>query len=148
MPRCSAPLALYPDPLAAPEPTADVEQLAALIAGAPDDVSPLVVLDGPSIVERLACLAELVAREVHPRLHVLVPCDHATARRLLLGERGRARIDERQRSDRLSSVQYLKFDTRGRVPRAIGCDLPALTIEAELARETRDALAADLGGDA
>jgi hypothetical protein len=64
------------------------------------------------------------------------------------GERVRARVDERQRSDRLSAVQYLKFDTQGRVPRAVGCDLPELVLEAELAPETHAALAADLAEDA
>src|SRR5207248_6932554 len=43
------------------------------------------------------------------------------------GTRIAARFDERQRGDgRLSSVQYLKFKTRGAVPVAIGVDLDDL----------------------
>jgi hypothetical protein len=46
--------------------------------------------------------------------------------------------------DRISSVQYLKFALGGRVPAAIGCDLPALTAETPLSQAQRDALVADL----
>jgi Protein of unknown function (DUF3501) len=46
--------------------------------------------------------------------------------------------------DRLSSVQYLKFDTDGEVPVAIGCDLPQLREEAALSEGQRQALAQDL----
>jgi hypothetical protein len=56
-----------------------------------------------------------------------------------------ARFDPRQvGSDRLSSVQYLKFDVKGRVPVAVGSVLPALTVETALDEEQRAALAADL----
>ncbi len=65
------------------------------------------------------------------------------------GEKVRATFDPRQvGTDRLSSVQYLKFDVRGRTPVAAGCDLPQLRAETPLAREQRDALAADLASDA
>ncbi len=65
------------------------------------------------------------------------------------GERVRATYDERQvGADRLSSVQYLKFDVRGRVPVAVGCDLPQLTGETTLDAEQRQAVAADLASDA
>jgi hypothetical protein len=65
------------------------------------------------------------------------------------GERVRATFDERQvGADRLSSVQYLKFDVRGETPVAVGTDLPALTGRTELTPEQRDALAHDLRGDA
>lgn len=61
------------------------------------------------------------------------------------GRRVGATYDDRQvGSDRLSSVQYLKFDTRGEVPVAIGTDLPALKLEARLTAEQQAALAADL----
>ena len=54
-------------------------------------------------------------------------------------------FDERQRGDgRLSSVQYLKFNTRGVVPVAAGVDLPDLTAETRLTDEQREALRADL----
>jgi hypothetical protein len=65
------------------------------------------------------------------------------------GEKVRATFDPRQvGTDRLSSVQYLKFDVRGRTPVAAGCDLPQLRVETPLAPEQRDALAADLASDA
>lgn len=46
--------------------------------------------------------------------------------------------------DRLSAVQYLKFDTRGQVPVAVGCDLPEYTAETTLDAEQRQALSDDL----
>lgn len=68
--------------------------------------------------------------------------------RLEDGERVRASFDERQRDaereGRLSSVQYLKFDTGGRVPVAVGADLAALAVEGELDAAQRAALAEDL----
>jgi hypothetical protein len=60
-----------------------------------------------------------------------------------------ARFDPRQvGTDRLSSVQYLKFDVGGRTPVAVGSALPALAVETPLDAEQRAALAADLAGDA
>jgi hypothetical protein len=65
------------------------------------------------------------------------------------GTKVRARYDARQvGEDRLSSVQYLKFDVRGRVPVALGADLPALTGETPLTAEQREALQQDLASDA
>jgi len=46
--------------------------------------------------------------------------------------------------DRLSAVQYLKFDLKGRPPVAIGSDYDALKVEAALSPEQRAALRADL----
>lgn len=61
------------------------------------------------------------------------------------GKKVFATTDERQRgTDRLSSVQYLKFATRGEVPVAIGCDLPELAAETRLTPEQRAALREDL----
>ena len=63
------------------------------------------------------------------------------------GAKVRATYDPRQvGADRLSSVQYLKFDVKGRVPVAVGSDLPALAVEAALTAAQRDALRKDLGG--
>jgi hypothetical protein len=63
------------------------------------------------------------------------------------GEKARARFDARQvGEDRLSSVQYLKFDVHGVAPVALGADLPGLTVEAALAPDQREALASDLRG--
>jgi hypothetical protein len=57
----------------------------------------------------------------------------------------RPRVDAGQRDDeRLSSVQYLKFPVGGRVPVAVGIDLPAIAAETRLSDEQRAALAADL----
>ncbi len=65
------------------------------------------------------------------------------------GTKVRPRFDERQvGTDRLSSVQYLKFDVGGRTPVAVGSDLPALTVETALDPEQRKALAEDLASDA
>lgn len=62
------------------------------------------------------------------------------------GTRVRATSDERQvGEDRLSSVQYLKFDVKGRVPVAAGSDLPAHTLEVALSAEQQAALRQDLG---
>jgi Protein of unknown function (DUF3501) len=56
-----------------------------------------------------------------------------------------ATFDERQvGDDRLSSVQYLKFATSGRVPIAVGCDHPLLQETAALTSAQREALASDL----
>jgi len=61
------------------------------------------------------------------------------------GKKSRAKFDPRQvGEDRLSSVQYLKFDTGKKAPIAIGVDHPALAAEVELTSEQRAALAADL----
>jgi hypothetical protein len=61
------------------------------------------------------------------------------------GERVYATFDARQiGEERLSSVQYIKFPTRGRVPVAVGCDLQSFTVETKLAPDQRAALASDL----
>ena len=61
------------------------------------------------------------------------------------GRRVYATFDERQRgSDRLSSVQYLKFATGGETPAALGSDLPGLAVEVLLTKEQRAALTLDL----
>ena len=65
------------------------------------------------------------------------------------GTKVRARFDERQvAEDRLSSVQYLKFDVQGRTPLAAGSDLPALVVESPLSAEQQAALRQDLASDA
>jgi hypothetical protein len=61
------------------------------------------------------------------------------------GEKVYATFDRRQvGEDRLSSVQYLKFATSGRVPVAIGSDHPLLRATTRLSEEQRAALASDL----
>ena len=61
------------------------------------------------------------------------------------GSRIRASFDERQIGDsRLSSVQYIKFDTGGKTPVAIGSDLPLLKAETTFTAEQQKALSEDL----
>jgi hypothetical protein len=63
------------------------------------------------------------------------------------GRRVKATFDPRQvGEDRLSSVQYLKFDTGGELPVALGADHPRLKAEVELTPEQREALGTDLRG--
>jgi hypothetical protein len=63
------------------------------------------------------------------------------------GRKVRATFDPRQvGTDRLSSVQYLKFDVKGEVPVAIGVDFPSLTAETALTADQREALRQDLSG--
>ena len=63
------------------------------------------------------------------------------------GERVYAEWDKRQIDDeKLSSVQYLKFDTSGRTPKGIGVDHPELQYEIDLSEEQRGALNHDLQG--
>ena len=57
----------------------------------------------------------------------------------------RASFDERQIGDaRLSSVQYIKFNTGGKTPVAIGSDLPLLKAETALTADQKKALSEDL----
>ena len=57
----------------------------------------------------------------------------------------RASFDERQIGDsRLSSVQYIKFNTGGKTPAAIGSDLPLLEAETALTADQKKALKEDL----
>ena len=67
--------------------------------------------------------------------------------RLADGETVSAQYDARQvGTDRVSSVQYLKFDTGGRAPVAIGSSLddPDVGLEVALSDEQKAALVADL----
>lgn len=60
------------------------------------------------------------------------------------GSREYATFDGRQVSDgKVSSVQYIMFKVGDRVPVALGCDLPALQVEADLNEEQRQALLSD-----
>ena len=73
---------------------------------------------------------------------------HHVYARLEDGTRVRPTFDPRQvGTERVSSVQYLKFPVGGRVPVAIGIDLPAIAADATLTAEQRRALDADLAGD-
>lgn len=64
------------------------------------------------------------------------------------GTRAGAKYDRRQvGEERLSSVQYLKFQVGHKAPVAIGSDLPELTVRAVLSDEQRDALQTDLDAE-
>ncbi len=107
------------------------------------------LLGGPGElgVSLLIELAEPAERDVKLREWLALP-GHLYLK-LASGEKVRPRFDGRQiGEDRLSSVQYLKFDVKGQAPVAVGCDLPGLTLEAELAPAQRAALEADLRSDA
>lgn len=105
---------------------------------------------------------ELLGGEGELGCTLLIEIDDATQRDVLLrrwldlpkhlyaeladGTRVRPTYDERQvGDDRVSSVQYLKFDVGGQVPVALGSDLPELRLRQELTAVQWDALAADLG---
>jgi hypothetical protein len=61
------------------------------------------------------------------------------------GEQAKAIYDERQiGEDRLSSVQYLKFNCGDHKPIGIGISHPALEVEQDLTSDQKEALAADL----
>ena len=68
--------------------------------------------------------------------------------RFAAGTRVSPTFDARQvGTERVSPVQYLKFPLRGRVPVALGIDLPAIATETELTPEQHRALEADLASD-
>ena len=85
------------------------------------------------------------ARERAEKLARWLTLPESVYLRLADGRRVRPRVDERQRDGaRISSVHYLRFDVRGEVPVAAGCDLPELAAEAALDDAQRGALAEDL----
>ena len=56
-----------------------------------------------------------------------------------------ATFDKRQIGDgRLSSVQYIKFNTEGKIPLAIGSDYPLFKMETFLTPKQKKALSDDL----
>ena len=103
------------------------------------------ILGGPG---ELGCslLIEIVAPELRAeKLRQWLELPRHVYVRLEDGTRVAATYDHGQvGEDRLSAVQYLKFDTRGRTPAAVGCDLPALTCETVLTAVQRQALSEDL----
>lgn len=103
------------------------------------------LLGGPG---ELGCtlLIEIDDRSVRDeKLRAWLGLTEAVYVRLADGRNVRARSDPRQRdAERLSSVQFLKFDTRGEVPIAVGSDLPGLVAETTLTPGQREALRLDL----
>jgi hypothetical protein len=66
--------------------------------------------------------------------------------KLANGQKVYASYDSKQvGEDRLSSVQYLKFNTKGAVPVAIGCDFSEMNQETVLSDIQKEALTEDLG---
>jgi hypothetical protein len=99
------------------------------LLGGPGEIGGTLLIEVPDEQERDQRLREYLG------LH-----EHIYAR-LDNGEKVYATFDARQiATDRLSSVQYLKFDTRGATP-------VAYTHEDELSAEQLDALRADLASD-
>ena len=85
------------------------------VLGGPGELGAVLLIELTDPAERDRKLREWLG---------LLPALYA---RLEDGTRVRPRFDPRQvGDDRLSSVQYLKFDVRGQVPVAMGSDLPAL----------------------
>ncbi len=103
------------------------------LLGGEGELGCSLLIEIPDAAERDRRLREWI--DLPPHLYV----------RLEDGTQVWAKFDPRQvGTDRLSSVQYLKFDVGGRTPVAVGSVLPALPAETALDREQRDALAADL----
>lgn len=103
------------------------------LLGGPGELAAtlLIEIDDPDV--RAVRLREWLALPAH----VYVVLDDGT--------RIRATFDRAQVGhDRLSSVQYLKFPLGGRVPVALGVDLPDAEVESKLTEEQRTALAEDL----
>ena len=119
------------------------------------------MVDEDAIAHELETYNELLGREGELGATLLIEIDDPAERAVKLrdwmglpgslyvktasGRRVKATFDARQVGDeRLSSVQYLKFDTRGEVPVAVGSDHPRLVAEVQLSPEQRQALATDL----
>lgn len=103
------------------------------VLGGPGELGATLLIEIDDAEERAKKLVEWVTLPEH--LYVL----------LADGTKVRATFDARQiSSDRVSTVQYLKFPVAGRVPVAIGADHPRLTLEAKLSAEQRAALERDL----
>jgi hypothetical protein len=103
------------------------------LLGGPGELSVTLLIEIPDPDERDLRLREWLDLPSHLYL------------KLEGGERVYARFDPKQvGTDRVSSVQYLKFDVKGRVPLVLGSDFGPLTAEQALTEEQRAALADDL----
>jgi hypothetical protein len=103
------------------------------------------VLGGPGELGATLLIEIDSPEERAVKLRQWVDLPRALYAKLPDGTRVRPKYDERQVGDeRVSSVQYLKFPVMGQVPIAVGADHPALTVEAILTKEQREALAQDL----
>lgn len=103
------------------------------LLGGPGELGCTLLIEIDDVIQRARLLREWLGLPGH--LYAELPD----------GRRVRPTIDERQSDgERLSTVQYLKFDTGGVTPAALGCDLPALDVRVELDADQRAALAQDL----
>jgi hypothetical protein len=115
----------------------------------------------PEILHEVETYNELLGKEGELGCTLLIEIDDPTLRNEKLqqwwnlpekicvvledGARVQATFDERQRGDgRLSSVQYLKFNTGGQVPVAVQIDLDNHHYHTPFTDELREALRADL----
>lgn len=115
-----------------PEIAHEVETYNELIGG-PGELGCSLLIEIPDPAERDRKLRSWLKLVEH--LYVKLPD----------GRKVRATFDPRQvGDDRLSSVQYLRFDVKGATPVAVGCDLPEAEAEAALSPEQRGALEDDL----
>jgi hypothetical protein len=104
------------------------------VLGGPGQLSAVLLIEITDPAERDRRLREWLG--LLPRLYA----------RLEDGRRIRPSFDPRQvGEERLSAVQYLKFDVGGAVPVAMGADLPGFEAEAILTEAQRGALREDLG---
>jgi hypothetical protein len=103
------------------------------LLGAPGELGATLLIEIESVEERDQKLRRWL--DLPPTVYV----------KLEDGSRVPARFDERQISEgRLSSVHYVKFDVKGRVPVAVGCSHPDIAAEVPLKPEQRKALEDDL----
>jgi hypothetical protein len=105
------------------------------LLGGPGEAGATLLVEVDDPAERAVKLARWLALPKH--LYVVRPD----------GTKAYARYDERQVGEtRVSSVQYLKFETGPKAPVAVGCDHPDpdLKHEAKLTDAQRAALQADL----
>lgn len=108
------------------------------LLGGPGELGCTLLIEIPDPVERQKRLSSWLELPWH--VYVRVPGESGAG-----DEKVYARFDERQIDEgKLSSVHYLKFDTSGRVPVALGVDLAGLEGETSLEPAQREALAADL----
>lgn len=106
------------------------------LLGGPGELGATLLIEIDDPAERDRCLRAWLELPWH--VYVEVPAPGGA-------ERVYARFDRRQiGEERLSSVHYLKFDTGGRVPFAVGVDLQGLEAHTRLSPEQAAALAADL----
>jgi hypothetical protein len=104
------------------------------LLGGPGELGATLMIEIDDPAERELCLPRWL--DLPARIYV----------ELEGGERVFARVDERQVGEtRVSSVQYLKFDTGGRCPIALGTDYAELATRVLLTLETQAALSEDLG---